>query len=69
MKRIITYGTFDYLQHGHIRLLERAKALGISRPTYENKKKTGKFTASEAAALCKLFDVSFDYLFSTDQAH
>lgn len=47
---------------------EMAKALGISRPTYENKKRTGKFTASEAAALCKLFNVSFDYLFSTDQA-
>ena len=25
---VITYGTFDQLHHGHIRLLERAKALG-----------------------------------------
>lgn len=47
---------------------EMAKALGISRPTYESKKRTGKFTASEAASLCKLFNVSFDYLFSTDQS-
>lgn len=28
MKRVITYGTYDLLHNGHIRLLERAKALG-----------------------------------------
>lgn len=28
MKRVITYGTFDLLHWGHIRLLERASALG-----------------------------------------
>ncbi len=28
MKRIITYGTFDLLHIGHIRLLKRAKELG-----------------------------------------
>lgn len=28
MKRIITYGTFDLLHWGHVRLLERAKSLG-----------------------------------------
>lgn len=28
MVRVITYGTYDLLHHGHIRLLERAKALG-----------------------------------------
>lgn len=28
MKKVITYGTFDLLHHGHRRLLERAKALG-----------------------------------------
>ena len=28
MKKVITYGTFDLLHFGHIRLLERAKALG-----------------------------------------
>ena len=28
MVKVITYGTYDLLHHGHIRLLERAKALG-----------------------------------------
>ena len=28
MKRILTYGTYDLLHYGHIRLLQRAKALG-----------------------------------------
>ena len=28
MKRIITYGTYDLLHYGHIKLLQRAKALG-----------------------------------------
>lgn len=28
MKRVLTYGTFDLLHHGHIRLLKRARELG-----------------------------------------
>ena len=28
MRKVITYGTYDFLHYGHIRLLERAKALG-----------------------------------------
>lgn len=28
MVKVITYGTYDHIHHGHIRLLQRAKALG-----------------------------------------
>ena len=28
MKKVITYGTFDLMHYGHVRLLERAKKLG-----------------------------------------
>ncbi len=28
MTKVITYGTYDLLHYGHIKLLERAKALG-----------------------------------------
>ncbi|MDN5835304.1 MAG: glycerol-3-phosphate cytidylyltransferase [bacterium] len=28
MKRVLTYGTFDLMHYGHIRILKRAKALG-----------------------------------------
>ena len=28
MKKVITYGTFDLIHRGHIRLIERAKELG-----------------------------------------
>lgn len=30
MKKVITYGTFDLLHWGHIKLLERAKQLEIT---------------------------------------
>ena len=30
MSRVVTYGTFDLLHVGHLRLLERARALGSS---------------------------------------
>ena len=28
MTKVITYGTYDLMHYGHVRLLERAKALG-----------------------------------------
>lgn len=43
-----------------------ADILTISRVSYENKKKTGKFIVKEVFALCELFGCSFNYLFATD---
>lgn len=40
-----------------------ADVLGISRVSYESKKKSGKFTTFEIKELCKLFKCKFDYLF------
>ena len=44
-----------------------AKELGISRVSYESKKKSGKFTVSECWNLCTLFDCDFEYLFAVDE--
>lgn len=44
-----------------------ATKLGISRVSYENKKKSGKFTTWEIKALCNLFKCKFDYLFETEK--
>lgn len=44
-----------------------AMKLEISRVSYENKKKSGKFTTFEIKKLCQLFGCKFDYLFSTEQ--
>lgn len=40
--------------------------LGMSRANYETKMRNGRFYASEALKLCKLFDCEFDYLFAED---
>lgn len=45
-----------------------AQELGISRVSYESKKKTGKFTTFEIKTLCKLFKSKFDYLFATEES-
>ena len=44
-----------------------ADKLGISRVSYENKKKTGKFTTLEIKKLCNMFKSKFDYLFATNE--
>ena len=44
-----------------------ADLIGISRVSYESKKRTGKFTVKEIATLCKFFETTFEYLFATDK--
>lgn len=41
--------------------------LGMSRVTYEKKKKTGTFSLMEAKAVGDIFEMSVDYLFQTAQ--
>ena len=43
-----------------------AKRLGISRVTYEKKKKNGGFSYKQIVILMRLFGCKFEYLFSTD---
>ena len=43
-----------------------AEYLGVSRATYENKKKDGKFTRPEIVKLLRLFNCKFEHLFDTD---
>ena len=43
---------------------EVADRLGISRATYESKKKTRKFTKSEIVTLLSMFNCKFEYLFA-----
>lgn len=46
---------------------DMAEVLGISRVSYESKKKSGKFTTPEIKKLCEFFRCKFDYLFETDE--
>lgn len=41
-----------------------ADYLGMSRVSYESKKKSGKFYVTEISKLCDLFDGDFEYLFA-----
>lgn len=54
MKKVITYGTYDLLHHGHVALLKRAKALGdylIVGVTADNfDKERGKLNVSQSLA-------------------
>ena len=45
---------------------EVAERVGISRVSYESKKKSGRFTVKECALLCKLFQTTFEYLFDSN---
>ena len=52
MRKVITYGSFDNLHYGHVRLLERAKALGdylVVGVTSDNYDRTrGKMNATQS---------------------
>ena len=45
---------------------DMAEILGISRVTYENKKRNGKFSRPQIEVLLQLFNCKFEYLFEMD---
>lgn len=45
---------------------DMAEILGISRVTYEKKKRTGMFNRPQIEVLLRLFDCEFEYLFQMD---
>lgn len=50
----------------HMANQQVADKLGLSRTSYENKKKSGRFVVKEIVCLCTIFNYSFEYLFATD---
>lgn len=46
---------------------DMAKVIGVSRPSFENKMKTGKFTVNEVNAYIRFFKKPYEYLFATDE--
>lgn len=56
----------EQARHGYTNT-DMAEKLSISRVSYENKKKSGKFTTFEIKTMCKLFRCKFDYLFATEE--
>ncbi len=48
--------------------MQVAEKLDLSRASYENKKRTGKFYVSEIRMLCELFDCTYEYLFAAEKA-
>jgi|SRR6056297_625152 len=72
MKRIITYGTFDCLHLGHIRILRRAKDLGdelyVGLSSERFNKIKGKNTAFNYKERKELLEISKipDYVFKED---
>lgn len=53
-------------EYHHLTNEDMAKIIGVSRPAYERKVATGRFTATECKAYCRYFNKSFDYLFAAD---
>ena len=45
---------------------QMAELLGVSRVTYEHKKKTGAFTRPQIVKLLSAFGCTFEYLFSEE---
>lgn len=46
---------------------DMGKIIGVSRNSYSQKIRSGRFWPEECQAYCKYFNKPFDYLFATEQ--
>lgn len=51
----------------HLSNEKMAKIAGLSRTSFEQKIKSGRFTPAECKAYCLYFKKTFNYLFATDE--
>lgn len=51
----------------HLTDEEMGKIIGVSRNSYSQKIKTGRFWPSECKAFCDYFKKPFEYLFATEE--
>lgn len=52
--------------YNHLTDEDMGNIIGVSRSTYSQKIRNGKFWPSECQAFCRYFNKSFDYLFATE---
>lgn len=50
----------------HLTDEQMGKIIGVSRNSYTQKMKSGRFWPNECQAFCKYFKKPFDYLFATE---
>ena len=50
----------------HLTDTDMGKIIGVSRNTFSQKMRSGRFTADECKAYCSYFNKPFDFLFATD---
>ena len=50
----------------HLTDEDMGQIIGVSRNTYSQKIRSGRFWPNECQALCKYFNKPFEYLFETD---
>lgn len=51
----------------HLTDEEMGKIIGVSRNSYSQKMKTGRFWPNECKAFCDYFKKPFEYLFATEE--
>lgn len=52
--------------YNHLTDEDMGNIIGVSRNTYSQKIRSGRFWPSECRAFCRYFNKSFDYLFATE---